>query len=57
MYKNCELANCFSHNGHLEVLKWLRENGYEWDSEICSGAAKNGHLEVLKWLRKNGCPE
>ena len=41
--------------GHLDVLKWARENGCEWDSDTCSDAALNGHLSVLKWARKNGC--
>ena len=49
---------CFyaAKGGHLEVLKWLRENGCPWDSCTCYSAAKGGHLEVLKWLRENGCP-
>ena len=43
-------------NGHLEVLKWARENGCPWDEDTCVYAAENGHLEVLKWARENGCP-
>ena len=43
-------------NGHLEVLKWLRENGCPWDDWTCLYAAEYGHLEVLKWVRENGCP-
>ena len=57
--------------GHLEVVKWLREQGYAWTNDVCSAAATNGSLEVLmtcesairsrelyvlKWVRKNGCP-
>jgi len=42
--------------GHLEVLKWARENGCPWDKQTCAYAAKGGHLEVLKWARENGCP-
>ena len=41
--------------GHLDVLKWARENGCEWDSWTCSNATQNGHLDVLKWARENGC--
>ena len=41
--------------GYLEVLKWARENGCDWNSDTCSFAADNGHLEVLKWARENGC--
>jgi hypothetical protein len=42
--------------GHLEVLKWVRENGCEWDMYVCYIAYKNRHLEILQWARKNGCP-
>ena len=42
-------------NGHLHILKWLRENGCPWNKSTCSWAAKNGHFETLKWLRANGC--
>ena len=41
-------------NGHLDVLKWARENGCKWDSLTCSNAALNGHLYVLKWASENG---
>jgi hypothetical protein len=43
-------------NGHLEVLKWARENGCSWNENTCTYAAKNGHLEVLKWAIMNRCP-
>ena len=42
--------------GHLDILKWLRENGCPWNGYTCAYAAMNGHLEVLKWARENGCP-
>jgi len=29
----CETATT---DGHLEVLKWARENGCPWDEETCS---------------------
>ena len=45
-----------ANGGHLEVLKWARENGCPWDERTCRGAAECGHLEVLKWARDNGCP-
>ena len=37
------------------ILKWLKENGCEWDESICDYAAEGGHLDVLKWLKENGC--
>ena len=42
--------------GHLEVLKWARENDCPWDEWTCACAARGGHLEVLKWARANDCP-
>jgi hypothetical protein len=42
--------------GHLEVLKWARENGCPWDENTCAWAAERDHLEVLKWAHENGCP-
>jgi len=41
--------------GSLEVLKWARFNGYDWDSRTCLVAAAYGHFELLKWARINGC--
>ena len=38
-------------NGHLEVLKYLREEvKVPWDSRTASWAAKNGHLHILEYL-------
>ena len=41
----CRIA---AENGWLDLLKWARQNGCNWDSNTCSNAAFNGHLEVLK---------
>jgi hypothetical protein len=41
--------------GQLEVLKWARDNGCDWNSDTCSSAARGGQLDLLKWLRDNGC--
>ena len=49
------LCGELSKSGNLEVLKWARENGCQWNSSTCSNAASGGHLEVLKWARDNGC--
>ena len=38
-------------NGHLEVLKYLREEvKAPWDSDTASWAAENGHLHILEYL-------
>ena len=51
--KTCAYA---ADGGHLDVLKWARENGCSWDEDTCSGAAFGGHLETLKWARATDCP-
>jgi len=42
--------------GHLEVLKWARENDCPWDAKTCAWAARGGHLETLKWARDERLP-
>jgi len=38
-------------NGHLEVLKYLREEAKApWNSNTASLAALNGHLHILEYL-------
>jgi len=38
-------------NGHLEVLKYLREEAKApWDSWTATRAAQNGHLHILEYL-------
>ena len=38
-------------NGHLECLKYLREEvKAPWDSGTAAWAAENGHLHILEYL-------
>jgi hypothetical protein len=41
--------------GHLEVLKWARQNGYPWGDKTSSNASESGHFGLLKWLAENKC--
>ena len=41
-------------SGYLELVLWLRDNGYVMDTRVCYSAAMNGHLVVLQWARNNG---
>lgn len=43
--------------GHIEVLKWAKDNGCDFtNTYLCEHASKGGHLESLKWLRDTvGC--
>ncbi|KAL6045268.1 Ankyrin repeat domain-containing protein [Balamuthia mandrillaris] len=39
--------------GHLDVLKWLRENDCPWyDTHAVAQAAVSGGLQVLQWLQE-----
>ena len=59
-YRNEDSFQCMPRaaalHGNLEVLMYLHENGYPWDSFTCKEAAGGGHLELLKYLHENGCP-
>ena len=49
-------AAAAAEGGHLELLRWARENGCPWDEATPAFAAEGGHLELLRWARENGCP-
>ena len=49
------LESC-ADDGLIDVAKWLRIYGCEWNNNIISNAALSGHIEFAKWARENGCP-
>lgn len=50
--KACTAA---AEKGYFECLKYLHENGTEWDTSPFDAAADGGHLEILKYLYENNC--
>jgi hypothetical protein len=42
--------------GHLELLKWMAEEGDIAFDDTCSMAARNGHLHVLIFAQTKDCP-
>ena len=42
--------------GGLEILKFLHENGYEWNSFTSGRAGRQQHIDCLKYAYNNGCP-
>ena len=49
----CAQAACW---GHINCLKWARQNGCTWDESTCSLAALQGNLDCLSYAHENGCP-
>ena len=41
--------------GHLDLLKWLRQEGFPWDHSTCYAAAESGNLELFNWVVENKC--
>jgi hypothetical protein len=55
-----DIRMCYfeAENGHLECLKYLREeNDFPWDSSVINIARQNGHIDCANWCIDNGCPE
>jgi len=42
--------------GHLECLKWMREDGCPWDTRTYYAAQMCGNPDVLKYIINQGCP-
>ena len=55
IYLSIHLLTSFPGNGHLECLKYARDNGGEW-GETIEAAVRGGHLACLRYAREAGCP-
>ena len=54
--KGCSSSTLYAAKiGHLECLRYARENGCEWHPDTTWKAAENGHLECLRYAHENGC--
>jgi len=47
--KLCSIA---AMNGHLTLLKWLKQEHCPWSENMFSAAARKGHVQVLDWLQQ-----
>ena len=56
IYKASPAAAAAAVGGHLEVLKWARNNGYPLSLDCILVAARKGHLNIIKFASSNGCP-
>ena len=51
-----EWCNLAAQHGRLEILKWLRQEGYPWTSQVIRVADIFGHHDLVMWAIENGCP-
>ena len=52
------LSSFIAKRGHLDSIKYLHFNNYEFDTGVMDYASINCHLEVVIWLHENrheGC--
>jgi hypothetical protein len=59
VYKlNPRVAWAAARNGHIKLLKWLRERGCPWDKSAVEGAVQHaisdGSMGALRWIAANG---
>ena len=52
---NCMNTKRAAERGHLEMLKWMGENGFKFPGDAITAAAKEGQLECIVYLRERGC--
>ena len=52
---NCMNTKRAAEYGHLEMLKWMVENGFKFAADAITAAAKEGQLECIVYLRERGC--
>ena len=50
-----EFVDVAAREGHLELVKWLKANGYPWSQYTCENAVASRNFELVKWCRENGC--
>ena len=55
LYMN-NIINNASKNGHIQVLEWFKNSGYEfkYDEWAINNASDNGHIQVLEWFKNSG---
>ena len=53
----CDASICTAaaRGGHLEVLKWARQELIPWGENTFDEAVKNGHFELLRWAHGEEC--
>jgi hypothetical protein len=53
---NSNPCSAAARGGQIEVLQWLRAEGYSWNASECMRAAEGDQLDTLKWLHAQSAP-
>lgn len=40
-------------NGSIEILKWMKKNNFNWNTECFCAPIKQGNIEAIKWIHEN----
>ena len=43
-------------SANLDSLRWISQQGLNWDARACRAAAAEGHAALLSWLMEQGAP-
>ena len=51
----CEIINCASGDGHLHILEWFKNSGFEfkYEKNTITNASQNGHIHILEWFKNS----
>lgn len=53
-----DLIHCTIRGGQLSILKWIQDNGIDYEHHLaCGVAAGAGKLDILKWLCRSKFPD
>jgi hypothetical protein len=53
---NYTVQTSAARGGHLSIIGWCRNRGYDWVKDTAPTAAKAGHLHILEWIVVNQLP-
>lgn len=56
MGKESDAATVAASYGNLQLLAYLRNEGFSWDCKTCQKASEFCHLDCLQYAHENGCP-
>jgi trans-aconitate methyltransferase len=56
LYKKNNIIYYACINGHIQVLEWFKNSGYEfkYNGWAIYHASVNGHVQVLEWFKNSG---